>query len=297
MELRHLRYFVAVADALSFTKGAEKLRLAQPSLTRQIKDLEQEIGVRLLDRTKREVRLTAKGKSFLTDARHVLEHSAQIVESVRRLSRHEVAALNIGYVANLFPARLPATLIAFQREFPTVSINLFDMTYGDQFRALEDGKIDIAFVGSQKRTAQPGLQFRAIGSDKTVAALARSNALAKKTVVKLKDLKPMFFIGMSEASYPGYRDWLTATCRRSGFTPKVLQDADIERTVFQAVAAGLGVALLPDQVKALPHEDVVLRPISPAVSTESCISWRADNPSPVLQAFVQAVTKLASSLR
>jgi DNA-binding transcriptional LysR family regulator len=297
MELRHLRYFVAVADALSFTKGAETLHLAQPSLTRQIQDLEQELGVRLLDRTKREVRLTAEGKSFLTDAKHVLAHSAQIVESVRRLSRHEVPALNVGYVANLFPARLPATLVAFQRRFPTISINLFDMTYGDQFRALEDGKIDIGFVGSHKWATQPGLQFRSIGSDKTVAALASSNALAKKRMVKLKDLKSMFFIGMSEASYPGYRDWLTATCQRFGFTPKVLQDAAIERTVIQAVAAGLGVALLPDQVKALPHEDVVLRPLSPAVSTESCICWRVDNPSPVLPSLVETVAKLGSSIR
>src|SRR5438093_7667533 len=111
MELRHLRYFVAVADALSFTKGAGKLHLAQPSLTRQIKDLEEEIGVRLLDRTKREVSLTEEGKSFLADARRVLAHSAEIIESVQRL-RHETATFNIGYVAELFDMSVPITLAA-----------------------------------------------------------------------------------------------------------------------------------------------------------------------------------------
>src|SRR6266511_4508757 len=140
MELRHLRYFVAVADTLSFTKGAKKLRLAQPSLTRQIKDLEEEIGVRLLDRTKREVSLTEEGKSCLDDAKRVLAHSTEIIESVQRLRDYETAPFNIGYVADLFYSSLPITLVALQRSLPMVSINLFDMTRGDQFRALEEGK-------------------------------------------------------------------------------------------------------------------------------------------------------------
>jgi DNA-binding transcriptional LysR family regulator len=297
MELRHLRYFVAVADALSFTKGAEKLHLAQPSLTRQIKDLEEEIGVRLLDRTKREVSLTEGGKSFLADAKRVLAHSAEIIESVQSLSRHEVATLNIGYVANLFYSLLPITLATLQRSFPTVSINLFDMTCGDQFRALENGKIDLGFVGLREPIKERGLQFRSIASYKTGAALAKNNLLAKKPIIKLPDLEPMFFIGMSERAYPGYRHWLTTTCQQVGFRPKVLQDADIERTVIQAVAAGLGVALLPDQVKKLPHENVVFKPLNPTVMTESCIAWKAENPSAALKAYVQIVKERSASMR
>ena len=297
MELRHLRYFVAVGDALSFTKGAQKLHLAQPSLTRQIKDLEEEIGVRLLDRTKREVSLTEEGKSFLADAKRVLAHSAEIIESVQRLSRHEVAALNIGYVADLFYSLIPFSLAALQRSFPTVSINLFDMTCGDQFRALEDGKIDLGFVGLREPIQERGLQFRPIASYKTAAALAKSNPLAKKPIIKLRDLKSVFFIGMSETAYPGYRHWLTTTCQQVGFTPKVLQDAEIERTVIQAVAVGLGVALLPDQLKKLPHENVVFRPLTPAVMTESCIAWKAENPSAALKAYVQIVKERSTSMR
>ena len=297
MELRHLRYFVAVGDALSFTKAAEALHLAQPSLTRQIQDLEAEIGVRLLNRSKRQVSLTQEGRSFLADAKRVLAHGADIVESVQRLNRQETAALNIGYVANLFPAPLPDALSAFQRKFPTVSINLFDMTYGDQFRAIEDGKIDLAFVGSQKTIEERGLLFRSIGMDKTVVALRKGDRLGKKAVVKLRDLKPMFFVGMSEESYPGYRDWLTTTCRGAGFAPKVLQDVDIERMVIQAVGTGLGVALLPDQVEKLPHENVVFRPLVPAVLTQTCIAWKSENTSTALRAYVEIVKERSASMR
>ena len=109
MELRHLRYFVAAGEALNFTKAAQRLHLTQPSLTRQVKDLENELGVRLLDRTKQRVNLTAEGQSFLADAKRVLALSAEIVESVQRRSRQETAVLNLGYVANLFYDRLPAT--------------------------------------------------------------------------------------------------------------------------------------------------------------------------------------------
>jgi DNA-binding transcriptional LysR family regulator len=297
MELRHLRYFVAVAEALSFTKGAQKLHLAQPSLTRQIKDLEEELGVQLFDRTKQRVSLTRQGASFLGDAKRVLDLSVEIVESVRGLSPHELVPLNIGYVANLFYDLLPVTLASFQRSFPTVPINLFDMSCGDQLRAIEDGRIDLGFVGLRQPIEERGLQFRPIASYETVGAVAKNNPLAKKTVIKLKDLKPMFFIGMSEASYPGYRQWLTHTCRRVGFSPKVLQDADIERTLIQSVAAGLGIALLPDQVKKLPHTSVVFRELEPSVKTESCIAWNGDNPSAALKAYVSIVTNRRGWMR
>jgi len=297
MELRHLRYFVAVAEALSFTKGAEKLRLAQPSLTRQIKGLEEELGVRLLDRSKAHVSLTPEGQSFLADAKRVLSLSEEIVESVRHFSSHDVSPLNIGYVANLFYDLLPVTLASFQRSFPTIPINLFDMSCGDQFRALENGKIDLGFVGLREPIEERGLQFRPIASYDTVAAVAKNNPLAKKPVIHLKELKPMFFIGMSEASYPGYRRWLTQTCQRAGFSPKILQDADIERTLIQAVAAGLGVALLPDQVKKLPHDSVVFHELTPSVTTESCIAWKADNSSNALKAYINIVENRGVRMR
>ena len=297
VELRHLRYFVAVAEALSFTKGAQKLRLSQPSLTRQIKDLEEEVGVRLLDRNKQGVSLTRQGGTFLTDAKRILDLSVDIVDSARRPSDLPPAPLNIGYVADLFYDLLPVTLKAFQRSFPTIPINLFDMSCGDQLRALEEGKIDLGFVGLREPIAERGLEFLPIASYPTVAALAKNHPLAKEVVVPLKKLKPLFFIGMSEERYPGYRHWLTKTCRKVGFAPKVLQDMEIERTLIQAVAAGLGVALLPEQVKNLPHASVVFRKLDPSVKTESCIAWKGDNPSVALRAYVEIVADRGRRMR
>jgi len=297
MELRHLRYFVAVAEALSFTKAAGKLHTAQPSLTRQIKDLEEELGVQLLNRTKQQVTLTDEGRSFFADAKRLLALAAETIESVRRLQSGEVRALNVGYVSNLFYDLLPKTLASFHQSFPAVSVNLFDLSCGDQFRALEDGKLDLGFVGLHEPIGRRGLEFRTIASYKTVAALPKDNPLAGKTTVELKALAPMFFIGMSEASYPGYREWLTKTCDRAGFTPKVLQDVELERTMIHAVAAGLGVALVPEQLKKLEHENVVFRPVNPTVGTEGCVAWKNEHPSAALKAYVQIVEQLGRSIR
>jgi DNA-binding transcriptional LysR family regulator len=297
MELRHLRYFVGVAEALSFTKAAAKLHTAQPSLTRQIRDLEEELGVRLLNRTKQQVTLTDEGRSFLADAKRVLALAAETIESVRRLHSGEVRALNVGYVSNLFYDLLPKTLAAFHQSFPSVSVNLFDLSCGEQFRALEDGKLDLGFVGLHEPIARRGLEFRSIASYKTVAALPKDNPLANKTTVELKALEPMFFIGMSEGSYPGYRDWLNKTCDRAGFAPKVLQDVDLDRSMIQAIAAGLGIALVPEQLKKLEHENVVFRPVNPTVVTEGCVAWRNDNPPAALEAYVQIVEQVGGSIR
>jgi DNA-binding transcriptional LysR family regulator len=297
MELRHLRYFVSVAEALSFTKAAERLHTAQPSLSRQIRDLEEELGVRLLNRTKQRVTLTDEGRSFLGDAKRLLALAAETVESVRRSHTGEVRALNVGYVSNLFHDLLPRTLASFHQELPIVSVNLFDLSCGDQFRALEGGKLDLGFVGLHEPIARRGLEFRTVASYKTVVALPKDNRLTSKTMVELKALAPMFFIGMSEGSYPFYREWLTKTCRQAGFTPKVLQDVDLERTMIHAVATGLGIALVPEQLKKLEHENIVFRPLNPSVGTEGCVAWKNENPSAALKRFVQIVEQVGRSIR
>jgi DNA-binding transcriptional LysR family regulator len=297
MELRHLRYFVSVAEALSFTKAAQKLHTAQPSLTRQIKNLEEELGVRLLNRTKQQVTLTDEGRSFLADAKRLLVLAAETIDSVRRLHSGETRSLNVGYVSNLFHDLLPRTLTSFQQSFPAVSVNLFDLSCGEQFRALEDGKLDLGFVGLHEPIARRGLEFRSIASYKTLLALSKDNPLASKTIVELKALAPMFFIGMSETSYPGYRDWLTRSCKTAGFAPKVLQDVDLERTMIHAVAANLGVALVPEQLKNFEHTNVLFRRLKAPVSTEGCIAWRAQNLSAALKAYIGIVEKIGHSMR
>src|ERR1051325_4335908 len=159
MELRHLRYFVAVAEELSFTRAAEKLRIAQPSLTRQIKDLEEEIEARLLDRTRKQVKLTKEGEYFLARAKRILGDTREMVESVRDVGR-QAASIGIGYVPTPFHRVLPISISSFQQQFPNVSVKIFGMSPADQFRALTEHKIDIAFVGMSEAHGDGTLHFR-----------------------------------------------------------------------------------------------------------------------------------------
>ena len=296
MELRHLRYFVAVADTLNFTRAAEKLHLAQPSLTRQIQNLEEEIGVRLLNRTKKHVALTDEGAAFLVDARRVLALAEESIQSVQRLSRGETGHLNIGYLSNFNFDLLPRTLATFRHAHAHIALNLFDMTPAEQFRALEARKIDLGFVGLRFPSASQVLQWERVARHKTVVALPLKSPLAKKNRVALADLKAMFFVGMSEKTHPGFRDWLAETCRPAGFTPRILQDAELEPGLMSFVAEGLGVTLAREQIKNIPHPGVAFRELNPPVKTDYWIAWNRDNPSTALREYVQILKKLAGVL-
>jgi len=294
MELRHLRYFVAVAEELNFTRAAAKLHLAQPSLTRQIHNLEEEIGVRLLDRSKGQVSLTEGGRSFLGDARRILALATESILAVQRLSRGETGQLNIAYLSNSDFELLPETLRAFRQTFPHISLNLFDMTPAEQFRALEARKIDLGFVGLRPPAAAPGLEWQSIARHRTVVVLPAKHRLAGKRQVHLGELETMFFVGMSEKTHPGFRDWLNATCQQAGFTPRVLQDAEMEPALMTFIAEGLGVTLAREHIKKLPHLGVTSRPLAPPVMSDYCIAWNRDNDSRTMQQYIDIVKRLAA---
>jgi len=299
MELRHLRYFVAVAEELNFTKAAEKLRLAQPSLTRQIHNLEEELGVRLLNRTKSRVTLTEEGRSFLIDARRLVAQSLESMQAVRRLSRGEIGQLNLGYLSKFNFDLLPGTLVEFSRAQPEIAVNLFDMSPAEQLRALEARKIDLGVVGGRP----PGnhknlvaLAWECIGQHKVVVVLPAKHSLAQKSKLKLQDLKLLFFVAMSEATHPGSRAWLSAVCQQAGFTPRILQDVELESELLSFVAEDLGVALAREQIKHLAHSSVVFRPLAEPVTADYWIAWHQENRSKALQQFIQIVKKKAARL-
>jgi len=294
MELRHLRYFLAVAEDLNFTKAAAKLHLAQPSLTRQIHNLEQEIGVQLLDRSRNRVALTEEGRSFLADARRILALATESVLAVQRLSRGETGQLNIAYLSNFDFELLPETLGAFRQTFPHIALNLFDMTPAEQFRALEARKIDLGFVGLRPPATAGNLQWESIARHRTVVVLPVKHLLAGKRQIGLGELETMFFVGMSEKTHPGFRDWLNGTCQQSGFTPRVLQDAELEQGLMTFVAEGLGVALAREHIKKLPHPVVAFRPLTPPVRTDYCVAWNRNNDSRALQHYIEIVKRLAA---
>ena len=297
MELRHLRYFVAVAEELNFTRAAEKLRLAQPSLTRQIHNLEDELGVRLLDRSRNQVSLTEEGRSFLVDARRLVALSLESVKSVQRFSRGESEQLNIGYLFKFNFDLLPVTLASFYQTFPETSVNLFDMSPAEQLRALEVRKIDLGFVGlrpsnANKNTAS--LEWECVARHNVVVVLPETHPLAKKGKIKITDLKALFFVAMSEQTHPGSRDWLSGICHGAGFTPRILQDVDLESGLMTFVAEGLGVTLAREQIKNLPHPGVVFRPLAIAAKADYWIAWHRGNHSKALLQYIEVVKKQAA---
>jgi DNA-binding transcriptional LysR family regulator len=297
MELRHLRYFAAVAEALNFTKAAEKLHLAQPSLTRQIHNLEEEIGVRLLNRSKSQVTLTEEGRTFLVDAKRVMALAAESVQAVQRLSRGEVGQLNIAYYSDFNFDLLPSTLRTFREGFPHVALNLFDMSPAEQYRALDARKVDLAFVGWRPAAMVKEYQWEIIARHKAVVVLPAKHPLAKKSRITLAELKPLFFVGMSEKTHPGFHQWLHEICQEAGFAPRILQDAELEPALMTFVAQGLGVTLAREQMERLPHPGVVFRPLAPAISTDYCIAWNRDNEFRALLQYIQIVRTLAPHLR
>jgi DNA-binding transcriptional LysR family regulator len=295
VELRHLRYFVAVAEDLNFTRAAGKLHLAQPSLTRQIHNLENEIGVRLLNRSRSQVTLTEEGRSFLGDARRILALATESVLAVQRLSRGESGQLNIAYLPNFDFGLLPETLAVFRQAFPHVALNLFDMSPAEQFRALDARKIDLGFVGLRPSGAGGCLQWESIGRDKIVVVVPVKHPLARERRIKLSQLETMFFVGMSEKTYPGFRDWLNETCRFGGFTPRVLQDAEVEPALMNFVAEGLGVTLAREHMRKSPHPGVVFRPLVPPIMSDYFIAWNRNNDSRGLQQYIQIIKGVTSA--
>ncbi len=259
-----------------------------------MRNLEAELGVHLFERSNNRIALTEEGRSFLFDSKKVLAMCVDSVANVQRLNRKESGHLNIGYVANIHYGLLPATLGAFRKLCPRVALNLLDMTSAEQFQALDSGKIDLGFIGLNPALSGHDLHSECVAYDVILVALPGVHPLVEKPKLKLADLAPLFFVGMSAKTHPGTREWLLDLCQNAGFAAKILQEADVEPTALKFVAGGLGVALLPEQVVELPHEGVVFRPLSPPLKRESTVAWRADNPSAPLKEYIQIVKDLSA---
>jgi DNA-binding transcriptional LysR family regulator len=203
--------------------------------------------------------------------------------------------LNIAYLSNSDFELLPETLGAFRQSFPHIALNLFDMAPAEQFRALEARKIDLGFIGLPPPAATARLNWESIARHRTVVVLPGKHPLARKSQIDLRELKTMFFVGMSDKTHPGFRDWLSETCQQAGFTPRVLQDAELEPSLMTFVAEGLGVTLAREHIKRLPHPGITFRPLVPPFKSDYCIAWNRNNDSRALQQYIEIVKGLAAA--
>jgi DNA-binding transcriptional LysR family regulator len=290
MELRHLRYFVAVAEELHFRRAAEKLHISQPPLSQQIRQLEEELGVQLLERSRRRVELTVAGEAFHGRAREILDAVDDAARLARRVQRGEVGRLSVGFVGSAMYSLLPEVLHAFRKERGDVGLRLRELTTTAQLEQLESGRIDVGFLRPQS-PPRPGIAVETVTRERIVAALPESHPLAARERLALAELTGEPLVLLTRTGSPGVREVLEAATARFGGEGQLVQEAAEVQTVIGLVAGGVGFSLVPDSVRSLARRGVVYRDIVDAPSIELALAWRADDRSPVLAAFREVVSE------
>lgn len=263
MDLRHLRYFVAVAEELNFTRAAERLHIGQPPLSQQIQALEAELGVQLFERTKRRVALTPAGERFLERARRILGDTAQAIDEVRRIAGGELGELRIGFTSSLpFTALLPNLVRRYRAQRPEVTLILREMFTSDQYVALEKDELDVGFVRYTGLATPTGVTVREIHHDPLRLVINAAHPLASQPALSLADVREEDFITYPPGTGTGLTALLGQLCLAAGFAPRIVQTAGEATTQIGLVAAGLGVALLPSPLECVRIEGVRYMPVT-----------------------------------
>lgn len=294
MDLRHLRYFVAVAEELHFGHAAERLHIAQPPLSRQIRALEEELGLRLFDRNRNGVALTEAGKVFLLDVRRLFESLDVAVTRAQQAARGALGTLRIGYVGSAVYSGLPATVRSFRSRFPDVVISIRQMSPSEQVAALLEGRVELGFARAPVH--EPSLRARVVLDEELIAALPEGHALAHHKQLALKRLASEPFLIASRARGPGFHDYVLSICRHAGFTPRIVQEGS-HLDVLSLVAAGMGVALVPESLRELRERDVRYRSLREHPRTQIVAITRTDKPSEVLREFLTQLVGLSAAKR
>ncbi|MDB4945627.1 MAG: hypothetical protein JWP97_5161 [Labilithrix sp.] len=286
MELRHLRYFVAVAEERHFGRAARRLRIAQPPLSRQIQGLERELGFLLFERTRRQVDLTPAGETLLVHARRIFESVELAVHEARRASHGESGRLVVAYPSTFAASGLPEVVRAFHTKFPDVELSLHELSPQQQLDALRDHEVDVAFVRGP--VEDPELATELVRSEPLMAVLPSGHALAGRKILGLSLLAGEPFVLFPRVRAPAYFDFLVGLCRQAGFTPRIVQEAP-QMDIVSLVAAGLGVSLVPASVRSFRRKGIVLRPLVGSPKSDLRVVWAAASRSAVLAEFLAVV--------
>ena len=294
VEVRHLRYFVAVADELHFGRAAERLHMSQSPLSHQIRQLERELGAELIDRAHHVVGLTDAGRALLELARDVLERLDRAVEVVGRAGRGEIGTLTVGYVSEVTADLLPVGLAQFKERYPEVSLELRSGTTGHLLDGLRRKELDVAFVRTPGHLRE--MSYRQLIVESLMAAVPKGHAATRGDLL-LADLAGEDFVMPTLAAAEGLRRDIDRECRAAGFTARVCREASPLTTVLLLVAAGAGVALVPASVAhqyPVPGIDYAHLK-APAPVTTAGIAWRPDDASKIVANFLDVIEDLAQA--
>lgn len=299
MEFRHLRYFVAVGEEQHFGKAAQRLRVAQPALSRQIQDLERELGFELFDRLPRGVQLNAAGRAFLSEARRIILENQDAISQAKRIAQGQVGTLRIGFTQSLaWQGTFPESLRNFRTKFSGVDFQLSPMPSTEQFPLIESGKLDAGFAFTMTPVSQELDEFR-FDFVTLLLAVPVGHPLTKRKAVRLKDLTEERFIWAPRWSNPVFVDTLVAECARGGLKHiQIAQEAVSEPIMLSLVACGGGVAFVSTcSQRGHPVDTVLLRVSDLKMRLPCGLIWRKDNRTHLLANFVSELRKFVSTDR
>jgi len=294
MELRHLRYFVAVGEEQHYGRAARRLRVAQPALSRQIQDLEDHVGFKLFERLPRGVKLSAAGELFLEDARRILQEVNEAAARAGRVARGQSGTLRIGFTENsTWRGVVPDSFRRFREQQPHAELELQPAPSLEQLEAIRAGRLDAGFVNFMPK-ADPELDQLAVAIQHVELAVPRRHPLTKLKSVRLRDLTDAPFVWFPRRAAPAFYDRMMNECYRGGLkSPHIAQEGVNEATILSLVSAGMGVGWVlgsarwrcPDTVAIMPVVDL-------KVSLSLELAWRRDNASPLLANFIGDVQRL-----
>ncbi len=295
MELQQLRYFVAVAETENVARAAERLHISQSPLSRQIRQLEDHLGLQLFERIKQRVRLTPAGREFLQEARDLLSQAERIEERARQVGKGEACSLSIGYCEGIIHnGRLPAALRRFRSAHPRVSLKLAAMRSGEQIDALERSLIDIAFVYNLPKP-RDSLTSRLLTREPFVLALADDHPLAEKATLAPRDLDGLPWIALPKSINPAARERFLAACASCGFAPDIQFEVAQVSTTLGLVSARLGVAIMQASMQRMSPPGVVFKPMAwLPLTVEIHLLWRTHAQTAGIRHFMRALEETDS---
>lgn len=288
MELRHLRYFVAVAEELHFGRAAARLHISQPPLSQQIGNLEEELGLKLFSRRHRRVELTNAGRVFLIEAKQTLLQIEKAAAAAKRADRGEIGPLVVACSPIAVHTVLPLVLKDFRAQLPEVEIGIRELMAQEIFESLRERSADVGLL--MPLFESQGLQRQIVLTVPMIAALPKAHPLAKRRHIRLKQLAHERFVLFSRRWACGFYEHAIGLCRRGGFTPKVVHEAAQHPTLLALVAAGYGVSLIPALDKRdIPEGVAIVRIEERWATMQLCMAWRSGESSSMLATFLNAV--------
>lgn len=288
MEFRHLRYFVAVAKEENVSRAALKLHVSQPGLSRQIRDLEDEVGFLLLERSAKSVRLTAAGRTFLIESQAVLRRADEAVKAARAVASGQSEELNVGYAPMPTVRFLPPALRAFRKQFAGVRVKLHDLSPEEMLAGLHEGRLQLAFSVRPTRAMLRGLHFEEFGRDHMRLAVGRNHPLAKLRSVSVKQLETQSLVAYGRREYPEYHAYLATLFAGAKTPPPIVEEHDDGVALVTALETGSSVAILPQSLEFTTGSRIKLIPIVPSPPPLVVgVAWVLSRITPTAEQFLR----------